>query len=302
MVLECVMIIIDNSEPSRNGDVIPSRFQAQMDTVSSLINFKTNQNVETSVGLMTSGGNNVQVHVTPTNEVSLLHSVFTKIQVGGQSRFAKSLQIAQLALKHRVNKNQRERIIIFVASEIKESEAEIIDICRKMRRNNTQIDIININNSSNVNILKTIIDTVNIEDQSSMVNYDKQTVETLTETVRKSPIMFNNADAEQNPAGGFGDEYDDELQAVLRMSLEEEQRRVADMEKHNVGEKNNEEEERLLREAEEIVNKDNKAMENEYLKDPKFLEEILDELDDKNEDDDNKKDGNGKKKEGGNNK
>lgn len=295
MVLECVMIIIDNSEPSRNGDILPKRFQAQMDAVSSLINYKTNQNVETSVGLMTSGGDNVQILVTPTNETSLLYSVFNKIQMGGDSRFAKSLQIAHLALKHRVNKNQKERIIAFVTSEIHENEAEIIDICRKMRRNNTQIDIINISNSGNVNILKTIIDTVNIDDQSYFLNYDKQGAESLNETVRKSPIMFNNENMNQNQGGGFDDEYDEQLQAILRMSLEEEQKRIDEIEKQNAPEKN-EEEERLLQQADDIVNTDNKVMDNEYLNDPKFLEEILDELDDndKKDKDDEKEDGNNK--------
>lgn len=288
MVLECVMIIIDNSEPSRNGDVLPNRFQAQMDTVSSLINYKTNQNVETSVGLMTSGGDNVQVLVTPTNETSLLYSVFNKVQVGGANKFGKALQIAQLALKHRVNKKQKERIIAFVASEIRENDTEIIDICRKMRRNNTQIDIINICNRSNANILKTIIDTVNIDDQSCLVNYEHQGAETLNEVVRKSPVMYNNTGQGQ-PQGGFGDEYDEELQAVLRMSLEEEQRRLAEMQKQQEGDKN-EEEQRLLQEAENIVNTETKPMENEYLNDPKFVEEILDELEDNKKDDNDKKD------------
>ena len=291
MVLECTMIIIDNSEPSRNGDILPNRFQAQLDTVSSLINYKTNQNVETSVGLMTSGGDNVQILVTPTNETSLLYSVFNKVQIGGENRFGKALQIAQLALKHRVNKNQRERIIAFVASEIRENEAEIIDICRKMRRNNTQIDIINICNNANVDLLKTIIDTVNIEDQSCLVNYERQGPESLNETVRKSPVMFNNTG--QNQAqGGFGDEDDEELQAVLRMSLEEEQRRIEEMQREQQGDKN-EEEQRLLQEAEDIANTESKPVDNEYLKDPKFVEEILDELGDKD------KDGKDKNQEGG---
>ena len=279
MGLECTMIIIDNSESTRNGDILPNRFQAQLDTVSSLINFKTNQNVESSVGLMTTGGDNVKILVTPTNETSLLYSVFNKIQIGGDNKFAKALQIAQLALKHRINKNQRERIIAFVASEIRESETEVIDICRKMRRNNTQIDIINIGNAANVNILKTIIDTVNIEDQSFLLNYEKQGQESLNEVVRKSPIMYNNAGQDQ-AQGGFEEEQDDELQAVLRMSLEEEQKRLAAMEKEEQGEKN-EEEQKLLQQAEDIVNTENKPADNEYLKDPKFVEEILDELDNK---------------------
>lgn len=286
MVLECVMIIIDNSEASRNGDILPNRFQAQLDTVSSLINYKTNQNVETRVGIMTSGGDNVNILVTPTNETSLLYSVFNKIQIGGTNKFAKSLQIAQLALKHRINKNQKERIIVFVANEIRENESEIVDICRKMRRNNTQIDIINICNNANVNLLKTIIDTVNVEDQSYFLNYEKQSTESLNEVTRKSPIMYNNANQNQNQ-GGFGDEMDDELQEVLRISLEEEQKRLAELQKQREDVKN-EEEEKLLKEAEEIVNKDDKAIENEYLKDPKFLEEILDELEDKDKKDENK--------------
>lgn len=293
MVLECVMILIDNSEPSRNGDILPNRFQAQMDAVSSLINYKTNQNVETSVGLMTTGGDNVQILVTPTSETSHLYSVFNKIQIRGDNKFAKALQIAQLALKHRVNKNQKERIIAFVASEIRENETEIVDICRKLRRNNTQIDLINISNNANVNMLKTIIDTVNVEDQSYLLNYDKQATETLNETVRKSPIMFNNATQNQQQ-GGFGDEFDDELQAVLRMSLEEEQKRMVEMQKQNDEPRNEEEEQRLLQEAEDIVNKDNTTADNEYLKDPKFLEEIMDELGNKDKKDEDK-DGEGNK-------
>lgn len=274
MVLECVMIIIDNSEPARNGDIVPNRLQAQLDTVASLINFKTNANVETCVGLMTSGGENVQVLVTPTNETSLLYSVFNRVEVGGHARFAKALQIAQLALKHRVNKNQRERIIAFVASDLRESEAEVVDICRKARRNNTQIDIVNVASPANLGLLRTIVETVNVEEGSTLVSYDKQSAESLNDVVRKSAIMFNNANADQNTGAGFGgDEYDEELQAVLRMSMEEEQRRIAEVERQKAPEKN-EEEERLLQEAEDIVNRENKAADNEYLKDPKFLEEI----------------------------
>ena len=57
MPLECVMIIMDNSVYSRNGDVIPNRFQSQLDAISALVSYKTNENLETSVGLMTMGGN-----------------------------------------------------------------------------------------------------------------------------------------------------------------------------------------------------------------------------------------------------
>ena len=34
MGLECVMIVLDNSESSRNGDTIPNRYTAQMEAIS----------------------------------------------------------------------------------------------------------------------------------------------------------------------------------------------------------------------------------------------------------------------------
>ena len=46
----------------------------------------------------------------------------TEIDVEGESNFTAAVQIAQLALKHRQNKNQRQRIVIFVASPIKEDK------------------------------------------------------------------------------------------------------------------------------------------------------------------------------------
>ncbi len=79
MPLECVMILIDNSVYSRNGDVHPNRYQAQLDAIGSLINLKTNDNMETSVGLMTIAGKNCQILSTPTNEASRLYSTYNNI-------------------------------------------------------------------------------------------------------------------------------------------------------------------------------------------------------------------------------
>lgn len=94
MGLECVMIVMDNSAPSRNGDVIPNRFQAQLDTIGSLVSYKTNDNPETSVGLLTMGGTHVTVRSTPSNEPSKIYSTFSQIALGGKSRLAHSLLVA----------------------------------------------------------------------------------------------------------------------------------------------------------------------------------------------------------------
>ena len=287
------MIIVDNSAASRNGDILPSRFQAQLDTVSALINYKNNDNMETSIGLMTMGGDSVQVLVTPTNDTSHLYSVYNKIKVSGIPKFGKALQIAQLALKHRINKHQKERIIVFTADTVNEAESDVIELCRKMRRNNTQIDIVNISSPNNVAVMKNIIDTVNVEDGSCFVDYGPANTESLVDVVKKSAIMYNNANMGGGGMGDFqanNDEYDDELQAVLRMSLEEERKRQEELKKKEEGQNQEDgdaEQQQLLQEANDIVDKEDKQEENEHLKDPEFIQEILEELkeDDKKDQD-----------------
>lgn len=44
------------------------------------------------------------------------------LDIEGHANFAAAVQIAQLALKHRQNKNQRQRIVIFVGSPLAESQ------------------------------------------------------------------------------------------------------------------------------------------------------------------------------------
>lgn len=56
MPLEATMIIIDNSQHSRNGDILPNRFDAQTEALALLANAKLQENLESAVGLMTMGG------------------------------------------------------------------------------------------------------------------------------------------------------------------------------------------------------------------------------------------------------
>ena len=46
------------------------------------------------------------------------------MEIEGASNIAKSVQIAQLALKHRQNKNQRPRLVLFVGSPILENKVK----------------------------------------------------------------------------------------------------------------------------------------------------------------------------------
>lgn len=64
-----------------------------------------------------------QVLVTPTPDLGKVLNAMQGMRIEGDVNLATSVQIAQLALKHRQNKNQRQRVVIFVGSPIAEDKA-----------------------------------------------------------------------------------------------------------------------------------------------------------------------------------
>jgi len=51
MPLETTIVCVDNSDWMRNGDYIPTRFEAQHDAVNLVTGAKTQQNPESTVGV-----------------------------------------------------------------------------------------------------------------------------------------------------------------------------------------------------------------------------------------------------------
>ena len=102
MVLEAVMVVVDNSESSRNGDYTPTRFEAQADAVSLIFSAITQANPESSVGLMSMGGKGPEVLVTFTMDhgkiLDGLHQ--TKSKIRGKSHLATGIQIAGVGVSH----------------------------------------------------------------------------------------------------------------------------------------------------------------------------------------------------------
>lgn len=98
MVLEAVMIVVDNSESSRNGDYAPNRFGAQRDAVNILFQSITTSNPESSVGLMSMGGKGPEVLSTLTTEqgriLEGLHR--TQKKIGGEVNLATGIQVASV--------------------------------------------------------------------------------------------------------------------------------------------------------------------------------------------------------------
>ncbi|KAI8984887.1 hypothetical protein BD414DRAFT_489606 [Trametes punicea] len=249
MPLEATLIIIDNSEYMRNGDYHPNRFQAQSDAVTTLFQTKVDSNPENTVGFMTMAGKGPEVLVTHTKDLgqilSAIHSSQDKI--GGVADIPTAIAVAQLALKHRSNKNLRQRIVVFVGSPLEglgADEKYMVRLAKKLKKNNVAIDFVAFGDGieeGERNILKTFVENANSGDNSHYLAVPPGP-HLLSDMILNSPILAGDRGIPEEAmgdiatgagagAGGFefgvDPSLDPELAMALRMSMEEEQARQA---------------------------------------------------------------------------
>lgn len=231
---------IDNSEWTRSGDYAPTRFQAQADAVNLLAGAKTQANPENTVGVLIMAGKTPRVLVTPTPDLGKVLNCMTDINIDGEANIATSVQIAQLALKHRQNKNQRQRIVIFAGSPVREDKDMLVKIAKKLKKNNVAVDVVSFGHEAdNEEKLAAFHSAVNSNDNSHLVSVPPGPV--LSDVLIGSPIFQGEgggafgagAGGGGGGGGGGGFEFgvdpslDPELALALRVSLEEERARQA---------------------------------------------------------------------------
>ncbi|KAI0075416.1 hypothetical protein K474DRAFT_1646585 [Panus rudis PR-1116 ss-1] len=246
MPLEATMIIIDNSEYMRNGDYQPSRFDAQSDAANIIFQTKTDSNPENSVGIMTMAGKGPEVLVTYTKDVGqFLKAIHTASgTIGGQADIPTAIAVAQLALKHRQNKNLRQRIVVFVGSPLEgqgADEKNMIKLAKKLKKNNVAVDVIAFGDGieeGETNVLKAFVENASSTDNSHYLSVPPGP-HLLSDLVLTSPILAGDRGIPEEamegapPAAGGGFEFgidpslDPELAMALRMSMEEENARQA---------------------------------------------------------------------------
>jgi 26S proteasome regulatory subunit N10 len=230
MPLEATMILVDNSDWSRNGDFFPTRWEAQEEAANIVSQAKCEQNAESSVGLMVIAGKQVEILVTPVQDPGRILASFPGVKLGGRVQLSTALQIAQLALKHRLNKNQKQRIIVFVASPVEETEDTLVKLGQRLRKNAIAIDVINLESSNpdqNAKLQKLVDATKDAADNSHYVQVSPG-IQLLSDTLLSTPVLMSG-EGGQAGAGlgdfGAGAGMDPELEMALRISLEEEKAR-----------------------------------------------------------------------------
>lgn len=232
MPLEATMLVIDNSEWMRNGDYPPTRWDAQSDAVNILFDAKTNSNPENMVGILTMAGKSPEVLATLTQDIGKIFSALHSSKLSGSLNLASGINVAQLALKHRQNKNQRQRVVAFVGSPVADTEENLVQLAKKLKKNNVAVDIVNFGEyAENEAKLAKFIETVNSSDNSHLLTVPVGP-QLLSDTLISSPIvMEGGADSGDGAGpshaefGGVDPNMDPELAMALRMSLEEEQAR-----------------------------------------------------------------------------
>ncbi|KAI1104176.1 von Willebrand factor type A domain-containing protein [Jackrogersella minutella] len=242
MPLQAAMIVVDNSESSRNGDYQPSRFDAQADAINIMFESITQSNPESSVGLMSMGGKGPEVLSTLTTErgklLDGLHR--TKKKISGSCHLATGIQIASLALKHRQNKSQRQRIIVFVCSPVADDEKKLVSLAKKMKKGNIDIDFVLFGDLDDDDVQKKLeaFNTAVKAGENSHLVVVPPSGKLLSDQLITTPILLGEGAAggssgmAEGGGGDFGDfdfdpSADPELALALRMSMEEENARQA---------------------------------------------------------------------------
>ncbi|OCB88340.1 hypothetical protein A7U60_g4542 [Sanghuangporus baumii] len=252
MPLEATMMILDNSEYMRNGDYPSTRFDAMADSAHIIFTTKTDSNPENSVGVMTaSGKGGPEVLVTHTREVGKIiqgaHDARKKI--GGSVDIPTAINVAQLALKHRQNKNLRQRIILFLGSPPDGpgvDDKNLTKLAKKLKKNNIALDVIAFGDGMEemeTPLMKLLVDNTNSGENSHYISVPPDPRRLLSDVILSSPILAADrgdrdaamADITNTAGAGEGggfEEYggvdptlDPELAMVMRMSMEEERAR-----------------------------------------------------------------------------
>lgn len=169
--------------------------------------------------------------------------------MGGKCDFTTSVQIAQLALKHRKNKNGGQRIIVFIGAPISESSEALLRLGKQLKKNNVAIDVISVGEQEeNEPKLQELINAANTNDNRYLVIFYcyfyrlyhslrshlvvVSAGSSVVSTLGTSAILFTSTGFGAMGGGGGGDgdfdiyggidpNLDPELAMAIRVSQEE---------------------------------------------------------------------------------
>lgn len=172
------------------------------------------------------------------------------VKLDGTSDIMAGIQKAQLALKHRQNTNQRQRIVVFVSSPISSDLESLVRLAKKLKKNNVAVDVVHVGDDTegeNVAKLDAFVEAVNSSDNSHILHVAAGG-QALADALMSSEIYADRDAGGGGGGGGGGDgaadgggsggggadhpfgvdpAVDPELAMALRLSMEDERARQA---------------------------------------------------------------------------
>ena len=218
--------------------------QAEADAVNLLAGAKTQSNPENAVGVLSLAGKAPRVLTTPTQDLGAVLNSVHGVKIEGEINVSVGVQVAHLALKHRQNKHQRMRIVLFIGSPVMETESELAAVGKKLRKCNVAVDVVSFGDvETNREKLEAFMASVNKNNNSNLVVVEPGA--NLSDVLCGTAVFNQDglaggsgfaaaAAAAQSQAamqgfgdmGDMGDMGDDPaLMMALRISLEEERAR-----------------------------------------------------------------------------
>lgn len=215
-----------------------------MDSVNVLCAAKVQSHPESSVGLLTLAGRSARILVTSTRDMGRIFTSMHDVKYDGLSDFIGGIQKAQLALKHRQNTRQRQRIVVFVSSPLKAETEELVKLGKKLKKNNVAVDVVNIGlEGDNTAKIDAFIEAVISNDNSHALHVTAGNTN-LADALMNSEIYIDRdsmtaAGSGSGTGGGTGggdtSEFpfgvdpaqDPELVMALRLSMEDHRARQA---------------------------------------------------------------------------
>jgi 26S proteasome regulatory subunit N10 len=115
-----------------------------------------------------------EVLITHTKELGqVLQAVHTaSSKLSGMADIPTAIAIAQLALKHRQNKNLRQRVVVFLGSPLTgqgADEKNMVKLAKRLKKNNVAVDVVAFGDGieeGESNVLRQFVDAANSSDNS----------------------------------------------------------------------------------------------------------------------------------------
>ena len=213
--METTIFCVDNSEWMRNGDFIPSRLVAQREAAYDAGKAKLMAHPENLVGVVSMAGGSARVVVNLTANEGTVYTRLVGVEEDGVCDFVAGLKVAQLALKHRPNPIQRQRILLFVGSPISAPTQTLVKAAKALKKNKVAVDVLSFGeteaNAEKLDAFIAAVHSGSAESGSSLVTVPHGS--SLRDALFSSPIMGG---ASSGPAP-----MDDDIAQAIALSLAE---------------------------------------------------------------------------------